>query len=215
VRINAKDVVAGFPILKIRDLLKNETINSNVVKWVLKIDEPEASHVITVLKELGYITRGEMENHDTYEVTLDGSSLALAKAVSPLKRAKADELFSEFMERVQEVNKNCYYLYKVKKVLLFGSYLTNADTVNDIDLAIELRSIEQDTKARREMENTRIHEAIRKGTRFNNYVERLYFPQRQVFLFLKSKSKYLSIHGIDDEILTQTAIKQVYPVINE
>ena len=30
------------------------------------------------------------------------------------------------------------------------------------------------------------------GTRFNNYVERRYFPQRQVFLFLKSKSKYLS-----------------------
>ena len=74
---------------------------SNVVKWVLKIDEPEACYVITVLKELGYISKGEIEDHDTYEVTLDGSRLALAKAVAPLKMAKAG-----FDIPFQDINKN-------------------------------------------------------------------------------------------------------------
>jgi len=214
-KLNTKETIAGFSILKIRDLLKNEIINKNVVKWELKINEDEVGHVITVLEELGYIIKNENELDDTYEITLDGNRLALAKAVSSLNRVKADNLFSEFMQRVQEINTNSYYLYKVKRVLLFGSYLTNAETVNDIDLAVELQSIAQDIKMRREMENSRISEAFQKGIRFSNYIERLYYPQKQVFLFLKSKSRYLSIHNIDDEILKQTIVKQVYPLTDE
>lgn len=212
-KLNTNEIIAGFPIMKIRDLLKNEVINCNIVRRNLNVDEHEAERIIASLQELGYIEKSEKDN--IYEVTLDGNRLALAKAVSPLKREKADKLFSEFMQRVADVNMSSYYLYKVTKVLLFGSYITSSETVNDIDLAVEIQSVVQDTKTRRELENRRISEAFQKGIRFSNYVERLFYPQKQVFLFLKSKSKYLSIHGIDDEILKQTAVKQVYPLTDE
>lgn len=212
-KLNTKEIIAGFPILKIRDLLKkNEIINNNVIKLELKVDEGEVGHVITVLEELRYIQKCENSTDDLYEVTLDGNRLALAKAVPPLNRVKADKLFSGFMQRVHEVNMISYYLYKVERVLLFGSYITNVETVNDIDLAVELQSVETDTKVRREMENNRIREALQKGIRFSNSIVRYNYPRKQVLLFLKSKSRYLSIHGINDEILNETMVKQVYPI---
>lgn len=96
-------------------------------------------------------------------------------------------------------------------MILFGSYLTGAATVNDIDLAVELRPAENDQNLRHQNEQNRIREANQKGRRFNNLVERYAYPRNEVLLFLKSKSRYISLHSADDGILLQTEVKQIFP----
>jgi predicted nucleotidyltransferase len=39
---------------------------------------------------------------------------------------------------VKEVNEAGKFLYRVRKVALFGSFLTESSTVGDLDIAIEL-----------------------------------------------------------------------------
>lgn len=210
-RLNNKEKIAGFPSLKIRDLLKNDMINKEVIKWDLKVDDKEAMLVISELVKLNYIEKIGDKDDDGYEITLEGNRLALAKAIPSINRNKADQLFTEFMQRVEIVNKDSYYLYKVSKVILFGSYLTGAATVNDIDLAVELRPAENDQNLRHQNEQNRIREANQKGRRFNNLVERYAYPRNEVLLFLKSKSRYISLHSADDGILLQTEVKQIFP----
>ena len=41
---------------------------------------------------------------------------------------------------------NPYFLYKVTKVYLFGSYLPEAERINDIDLAVKLEPREKDSR---------------------------------------------------------------------
>lgn len=60
----------------------------------------------------------------------------MATAAKPVTRAKADLIFTGFMLRVQQVNEDLYYIFKVTRVVLFGSYIQDTETVNDI--AIEL-----------------------------------------------------------------------------
>src|SRR5947208_5083131 len=73
-----------------------------------------------------------------YELTDQGTRLAQASAAAPLRRATAERKLREFMARVEQVNQSEEFAYRVNRVVLFGSYLTDAERVNDIDVAVEL-----------------------------------------------------------------------------
>jgi len=161
-----------------------------------------------------------MENIDKkdkvdYLLTAKGHSLCLARSVPPLNKAKADKIFNDFMQRVEEINCNDYYLYKVEKVLLFGSYLdpTRKD-FGDIDIAIDLKrktdNFDEYEKARKE----RIREMKQKGKRFSDYMDELFYPEYEVKLKLKNRCRYISLHPTDDGILKTANFKQIYPVIH-
>ncbi len=67
-----------------------------------------------------------------------GNALANATAAAPISRTDADRLLKEFLIRVGIVNGDKPWLYRVGKVVIFGSYLNSQDCVGDIDLAIRL-----------------------------------------------------------------------------
>lgn len=211
-KINTNEEIAGFPLLKIRDLLKSkEFMYYENVAIFLKTDQNRAKIVLTELIDLGFIERDPAQISILYVKTLKGNSLANAKAFIAIPKERAEKIFSEFMERVQEVNQNSKYIFKVSKVILFGSYIKGSPTVNDIDIAIELTRKDEDEAIFMAKHEKIIQEAINKGKRFSNFIDRLYYPDKEVILFLKSKSRYLSFHYMDDGILNETETKQVYP----
>jgi hypothetical protein len=57
--------------------------------------------------------------------------------VSRINRAKADKLLADFLQSVEEVNAHPDLLHWVTEVRVFGSYLTNSDDLDEIDLAIK------------------------------------------------------------------------------
>jgi len=149
-----------------------------------------------------------------YQLTEKGHRLCSARAVSPINRAKADKILSEFMQRVTEINTNDYFLYKVEKIILFGSYL-NPENIDfgDIDIAFKIKrkidDYDEYDKVRKEL----ISEMEKKGRHFPTFDAELDFPEREVLLKLKNRCQYISLHEIEaeKEILEKTKCRQIFP----
>ncbi len=100
------------------------------------------------------------------------------------------------------VNSDDRFVYAVTEVRAFGSYLTEVSKLNDIDLAISLEFKESDTETRGQLIEWRVNEAISKGRTFQNVADRYLWPWQEVLLFLRNRSKSLSLH-VDDPIVGQ------------
>jgi len=205
-QIKSQSTLAGFPILEIRKLLRYGELGIPTVVKLFKITERSAQDV---LDELG--TQGYIEHHKYYwENTIKGNALSMAVASRPIKRKTADKLISGFMERVKTVNADNYYLYKVVKVVLFGSYLSSKELLGDIDIAMAYKSKCKSKNKRHKLEGCRIDEAMERGRQFKNMVDMLYFPQIEVKRFLRGRSKSLKLHDINDVILLETTTKTIF-----
>ena len=99
-----------------------------------------------------------------------------ARLVSRINRAKADKLLADFLQSVEEVNAHPDLLHWVTEVRVFGSYLTNSDDLDEIDLAIK--------KKRRPV-----------GGPFGD-ARIAFYSERLVARLLKGGSRYISLHGV-------------------
>lgn len=215
--INPKSIICGLPAIKARDLMKfyqDHGFNTYSFKERLKdrykIKGNQANDIFNEFSDTGYINKSD----NTWGVTLKGAQLALASAAKRFKRKSVDKAYKDFMGRVSEINKDDNYLYKVEKVVVFGSYLSDKEYLSDLDLAIRLTSkfktdegelfgykCEQKTKL-----------AQKNGRRFGNIAEYYSWPQTEVLLRLKNRSAIISLHYIDqdEEIIETTCHKIVY-----
>ena len=211
-RIDRKEVIAGFPILRVRDFLSmigSDLIDLQRVKSYFKIKDRAARALINELVAKGFIVKEKSRGNGYYEVTIAGNAFSMAKCVAPLNKAKVDKIFSEFMERVQEVNKSDFYLFRISKVLLFGSYIDPAKSdYADIDIAIELEpKVQQGV----DFVQMRMKQAQESGRRFPSFIHAAMYSEDIVVKALRNRSRYISIHKTDDPILKMTPVKQVFP----
>ena len=95
-------------------------------------------------------------------------------------------------------------------VIVFGSYLAESPTLGDVDLAVSLESKEPDKARRREKENARIVQAAEAGRSFSNFTDQIFWPQREVFLKLKGRSRTIKIHSDRDAVLQRTRTKILF-----
>ena len=116
----------------------------------------------------------------------------------------------EFLTRVNQVNADPYYLYRIRKVLVFGSYLSKAEKLGDIDLAITLEPKEPDGERLRTLEDKRIQKASNAGKYFSNIVDQLFWPRREVEQFLRKRSRYLNFHPTEDGVLKMTKTRTLF-----
>src|SRR5262245_31592571 len=141
-RIEASQTIASQPALMIRKLMRrgrgsNWTIE--LVEDVLGVNERTARRIVYEIEIEEYINKKEIiPGHQYWKNTIKGNALGMATTAKPVKRAKAAQKLNEFLGRVKKVNEDDYFLFKVNKVVLFGSYLGPQESVNDIDVAIEL-----------------------------------------------------------------------------
>lgn len=121
---------------------------------------------------------------------------------------------NDFLNRVDEINNSDYYLYKVTKILLFGSYL-NAESVDfgDIDIAFELTRKNDNPDEFSKLNFEFIDNAKDEGVCFSSFIEELYYSRSVVLKKLKNRCIYISLHEMSDEILARTLTKQIYPLV--
>jgi hypothetical protein len=98
------------------------------------------------------------------------------------------------MQRVRAVNSDPDYLETITGVIVFGSFLSASEELGDVDVGIQLerKAMEDDlfmqrSEARRQL-------AQERGRRFRNLSEWVTWPSREIWLFLKSWARQLSIH---------------------
>jgi len=205
-RINPQNTIAGVPILEVRALMRwarGWHWPLSAVEERLKVGREQAVKLLGALEHSGYVERSlELrENVEPYyQVTICGCALAMATAGKPIKRKTADRLLAAFLNRVSQANDNDYYLYKVTRVVVFGSYLDqDKQELNDLDLAIDLAAKETDGCKHEELLKARIMEVYEKGRHFKNIVDQLAWPQTEVKQFLKSGSTAISLHNAEAE----------------
>jgi len=218
-RIDPKEKIAEVPILEVRKLLKGVDNESdwgmNRVTSLLDLSPQKANRLLQELERRGYIERGEIYTREQFwRKTLKGSTLGLASAAKSVTRKTANRIYFEFMERVKQVNNDPCFLMKVKKVVVFGSYLGDSPKLNDIDIAVELDWKEDHPRfvgeERPQAVLDYVHEAQKKGKHFNTFIDQISWPEDEVKLYLKSRSRTLSLHPINDKILDIVESKVVF-----
>ena len=212
--IDPKSKIAGIPALFTRNLMKrigDQDVSLEIIANYLKMDASSSKRIVEMLFREGFI---EVNNEIPskmiyYKTTLKGNSLGLASAAKPLTRKTAEKKLIEFIDRVHVVNSQEYYLYKIAKVIIFGSYLSNKQRINDIDLAVRiLPKFDKDEQLIKNEE--RSDEAENNGKYFSNYIDRLFFPETEVLKFLKNRSRAISLHKDSDGILEKVEQKVIY-----
>lgn len=146
-----------------------------------------------------------------YEKTLLGRTLALAKAVSTISREMVESIVNDFMARVGTVNASDEFLYKISKVVIFGSYLdVDAVEYDQLDMAVELTPLYPEG-TQNEKEAGFIDSAIKEGKNFDDMIAEMFYPQTCVRSFLKNRCPYISMHAMDDPVVAMANCKQLFP----
>jgi predicted nucleotidyltransferase len=177
-------------------------ITVRYVSEILGCSHDDAPGVLAELERQGWVCRVR----DHFEPSLKGSALAQATAAKPLKRSTAERLVAELIARTRAVNEQKEFAYRVKELVLFGSYLNSSERVNDVDVAVRLHA-RWTGDAQRQAEQRR-REA--RGCDFRNMSHWAIWPKLEVLQALKAHSRGLSLQEISDFIEEQTEHRVIY-----
>jgi predicted nucleotidyltransferase len=196
-RLILDEEIAGRPAVQVRALLRRFNQEFWTVKKaanVLKIPEEEARRLTYWLRRLGYVEVVRQQRPGTWRNTMAGNALANATAVRRLSRSVADRLLKEFLVRVGIVNDDPSWLYRIGKVVIFGSYLKGQEWVGDIDVAIRLDRRAEFAERWPEMLLAKAEVAANRGRRFRGFLDRLAWPETEVRRYLRGGVRWLSLH---------------------
>ena len=197
-RITANQKIAGYPAIRIRQLMR-ETVGRSVtlryVREILRCSDSAATRILTNLKRTGFVE--SVSGH--LEPSTKGSALAMATAGSPLRRETASRLIAGLIERARAVNADDRWAYRVGILVVFGSYAQGAERPNDVDVACDLRPRWTGDKQRQQEQFRREN----RGERFRNISEWATWPKLEVIRFLRAPARGLSIHELEDWIKTK------------
>lgn len=200
--IDPKTPIAGYPSLSIRKLLKkshSSLWDAAFIEHVLGLDRNQSEILIKTLEDLEFIAREKERKKPLWCNTIKGNALANAPATKPITRKTADKKIEELLQRVNEVNNSDYFLFKVGKVCIFGSYLENKERIGDVDVAIKLLPKEADIDKHHELQEKRTQEIInQRSYPFRSFLEELAFPREEVMKYLKNRSTALSLRDISE-----------------
>ena len=118
-RLTRKQTICDIPILKIRDYfdhIRPALISPEMISEQFDLNKEKTKELIDALLSEGYIEAAKKKGK--YQLTIKGQALCVARYTNPLNKEKADKLFKEFMERVEEINSNEFYLYRVSTLRL-------------------------------------------------------------------------------------------------
>jgi hypothetical protein len=199
-KVSRSDTLAGFPLIKIRDLLRPYRwglITAEDVEAALGLTGAEAASVLQAMVNAGFIKFkseqwGEHKG-GLFSITEVGSRLCVARFVKRITRGKADTLVMQMLERVNEINGRDELIFRVKRVRAFGSYAGDASEVGDIDLAVEWEQRFPD----RDIIEQLLARADASGKSLTSYMARLNYGEVEVERLLKGRSPYISIQRGD------------------
>jgi len=196
-RIEKDQIIAGHSALFVRDFLrkvKTNYFNVEAAAGYLKKSNAETKIFLGSLQKEDLVEEENLGAERFWTCTDLGSTLSLATAAKPLLRKTADKKLEEFLERVHELNSNERYPYKVTKVILFGSYITDKERINDVDIGFEYTQKSKDEDEFKRMCELSVQKAKEHGKQLTTYMDQLYWPYQEMLLFLKSRSRVISLH---------------------
>ncbi len=124
-----------------------------------------------------------------------------AKKVLNISRKTADRIVSEVVERAKEINAAPYpkFMHFVKKIAVFGSYLTDKEKLGDVDIAVLLERRREGDCGKHCDPQDDFYECVRMHNKnVYGFFQVMDFPYTIARQTLRNKSKSLSIHEYDE-----------------
>ena len=120
-----------------------------------------------------------------FELTSRGEAFANASAAKPGFRKTAETLLQQFLERLDTVNSSPDYVYRVERAVLFGSMLSEAERLGDVDIAIELLPKVPEKAEFRKCCDRRRYAAREQGKSFRSSFDWIFRPREEIFESLR------------------------------
>lgn len=107
-----------------------------------------------------------------------------------IRRETADRLLEGLRERILLANANNSFCYRIKRAVVFGSYVNDPekDTLGDLDIGIEFEA-----KYPPNSEEFRNKE---RECRSSSWFAAMAWPKEEVVRYLRNRSGYISIHDL-------------------
>ncbi len=107
-----------------------------------------------------------------------------------IRRSTADRLLDGVKERIIQANANDSFCYRIKRAVVFGSYVNDPDkdTLGDLDIGIEFEAKyppNSEEFRNKEME-----------CRSSSWFAAMAWPKEEVVRYLRNRSGYISIHDM-------------------
>lgn len=183
----------------------------------LDITPAQAQKVLQDLVAEGFLeAQRSFCDTELFARTIKGSALAMASTAMPLQRSTVETRLKELIDRMVYVNKSDDFLCGVQEAFVFGSYLGTNERLNDLD--INLKLYRKTTDGDR-FSDAALRHADASGRRFSTYMDKLFWPETQVLLYLKQRSRVYSLHredsllDLDPSIPRQAIFLDRYPVL--
>jgi len=194
-RIDPNGTVGGKPALFVRDCLR--TLSARI-SWDLATLEMAASlepgtgrPLLRALSRAGLV---RSVGRGWWEITQAGQRLSSATAAKPITRSTAEKALREFLTRVERVNRDARFLGRVNRVVLFGSMLReDVERLSDVDLAVEVLPKIADRELLTARNRRQVEALLRAGHAFRGFLDMQFYWYREVFRFLKSRSRVISL----------------------
>lgn len=195
-RIEKGQKIVGHPALQVRRIMREAArhhLTAQRVQEILGCSDSSARKIIGDLEAEGFVESVK----GCVEVSIKGNALAIARTAS-LSRQTSERLIDEVVNRAHAVNRDEKWAYRIRTLVLFGSCVRGEKRPNDVDVACELAPrfdgerqslLEQDRRAARDQD-------------FRNLSQWASWPKLEAFRFLKGRARGLSLHELDDWVLS-------------
>ena len=211
-KVEKNRTIGGAPLIKVRDLLRYMGAGAGGSGRVMTRKEIADRVRFDIAGELVRegllaICKDKQDRGPWYEGTDAAVRLANALMIKRITRGKADHYVAELLQRADDINANPDLLYRVKRITAFGSYITDAADLGDIDIAVELEN-KVPAGQRSEANRARAAASGRKNLSWN---DQLTFGEREVKRLLKGRNPYVSLILYSDFQRLNTPAKVIYP----
>jgi hypothetical protein len=175
------DIPAGHTFRKVRDFLSR-----NSHPRVFDSGDVTAHFGVDITAEL--LAKGLIETYEAkFQVSPLGTRLAAKRLLPPIPRAKADKMVADMLTRARNINDSAKLLCRISKIIVFGSFVTDAEDLGDIDVSVEIE--------RKHVEGMRwIDAAVARAKASGRQLDEtqmLDYPRREVMRLLKDRNRYI------------------------
>jgi hypothetical protein len=149
-QIDWEEVVEGLTMIEVRGVTRQLFYHRSTefIARQTKLSPEKVARLLNEMAERGWVRKA---GPDEYETTVAGNALAGTKKLKPMTRASATALLEEVIAAAHAVNADPDMAYCVSYLGVFGSYLGEAEELNDLDITYVLspRWASHDAETRR------------------------------------------------------------------
>ena len=137
-QVDWNETICGLRMIEVRNLTRKLFDEGDIAFIAAKsgLREPACQSLVRTMIERGWWQEIEP---GIYRATVTGNAMAMSKKLPPLTRASAEALLERVISTAHAINSDRVMAYDITYLAVFGSYLRDTATLNDLDIAYEVR----------------------------------------------------------------------------